>query len=208
MKAHQVRLLSEKRAKLQDHQLITAAIMNRNMHFALAEKPKTPSVIPHACKQGALRLTQPRPGLHFTPGLHWELLQSGRRSSANTSQARQHAKRVSGAALVCSLTVHSRVHYICGSNRRSGPGLRQIHRRGCASASTSTSLCGSVCQTATDPQIIITIKHCFPNKMISLPLILCQSLFLFASGHSIPETALTQGENKNKARLKIPPVFC
>lgn len=52
---------------------------------------------------------------------------------------------------------------------------------------------------AADPQIIIAIKHCFPNKMISLPLILCQSLFLFTSGRSNPGTALTRG--KTQVRL-------
>lgn len=65
----------------------------------------------------------------------------------------------------------------------------------------SASLCGSVCRPAAHPQIIITIKHCFPNKTISLPLILCQSLFLFTSGHSNPGTAITWG--KTQARLKI-----
>lgn len=64
------------------------------------------------------------------------------------------------------------------------------------------SLCGSVCRPAADPQIIIAIIHCFPDKMISLPLILCQSLFLFTSGHSKPGTAITWG--KTQTWLKIP----
>lgn len=102
---------------------------------------------------------------------------------------------------ICPLTVHLQVHYICGSNHQSALTLRQVQRCGCA----STSLCGSACRQAADPQIIITIKHCFPNKTISLPLILCQSLFLFTSGYSNPGTALTWG--KNEARLKNTPLF-
>lgn len=93
---------------------------------------------------------------------------------------------------VCPLTVHLLVHYICGSNHQPALRLRQVQRRGCA----STSLCGSACRPATDPLIIIAIKHCFPNKTISLPLIVCQSLFLFTSGHSNPGTALTRGKKR------------
>lgn len=73
-------------------------------------------------------------------------------------------------------------------------------------ASPGLRLCGSACQQAADPQIIITIKHCFPNKTISLPLILCQSLFLFTSGHFHPGTALTKGQNSSTA--KYTPLFC
>lgn len=119
-------------------------------------------------------------------------------SHGNALQTRLHAEPVSGAPLVCSLTVHLRVHYICGSDHRSGPGLRQTQCCGCAF--TSTSLCGSACRPTADPQIIIAIKYCFPNKIISLPLILCQSLFLHTSGHCIPQTALTQDTKSSMAK--------
>lgn len=124
-------------------------------------------------------------------------------SHGNALQTRLHAKPVSGAPLFCSLTVHLRVHYICGSDHRSGHGLRQIQCCGCAF--TSTSLCGSACRPAAEPQIIITIKYCFPNKMISLPLILCQSLFLHTLG--IVSHRLLSLRTQNQAWLKIPSVL-
>lgn len=105
------------------------------------------------------------------------------------------------SSIICPHTVHLQVHYILWSNHQSALSLRQVQGCGCS----STSLCGSACRPAADPPIIITIKHCFPNKTISLPLIPCQSLCLFTSGHPHPGTALTQ--SKTQAQLNIPLCF-
>ena len=131
-----------------------------------------------------------------------------RQSSANTSDPQHRSAALLGLSeckagrrcfprLPSYSSLASSLH--ARSNHQSALSLGEV--QGCGGA--SASLCGSACRPAADPQIIITIKHCFPNKTISLPLILCQSLFLFTSGHSNPGTALTRG--KTQAQLKISP---
>lgn len=163
------------------------------------------------CKRGAVSFYSwdlPVLVLAYIPpsGFRWELQQTkyralqtplGHSAAQQPTTACLNAKRVCWSSPVCPLPVHLQVHYICGSNPQSALGLWRVQGRGCG----STSVCGSACRPAADPQIIIAIKHCFPNKTISLPLILRQSLFLFTSGHSNPGAALTRG--KTQARLKI-----
>lgn len=116
------------------------------------------------------------PGLHFTPGSRRELLLRKRLLAA----APLLVWMQSGSLELPLLPSHSSL--------ASSPHLR-VESPGSSRPQTASAarLCLhlhlSACRPAADPQIIITIKHCFPNKTISLPLIRCQSLFLFTSGH-------------------------